>query len=52
MAFLAGRDYVSPDDVLKVVPSVLGHRVLLTYEASIDNVNPRELVLKIAHKMI
>lgn len=52
MAFLGGRDFVSPDDVLRVIPSVLGHRVLLTYEASIDNVYSRDLVLKIAHKMI
>lgn len=51
-AFLDSRDYVSPDDVMKVVPSVLGHRIILTYEASIDGVNGREVALKIARGLI
>jgi MoxR-like ATPase len=29
-AFLAGRKYVSPDDVQRMAPYVLGHRVILT----------------------
>ncbi|MFG1482251.1 AAA family ATPase [Halobacteriovorax sp. HFRX-2_2] len=51
-AFMAQRDYVTPDDVMKVVASVLGHRIILTYEASIDGINPRDLAVKIAQKMI
>ena len=52
MAFMGGKDFVSPDEILKVVPSVLGHRVLLTYEASIDGANSRDISLKIANKLI
>jgi MoxR-like ATPase len=32
-AFLDGRDYVLPNDIKRVSPDVLRHRVLLTYEA-------------------
>ncbi len=52
MAFLAGKDFVSPDEILKVVPSVLGHRILVTYEASIDGVDSRDIALKIANKLV
>jgi MoxR-like ATPase len=39
-AWLAGRDYVSPDDVQHVAPDVLRHRVILNYEAAADGVTP------------
>src|SRR5690606_15568770 len=32
-AWLAGRDYVTPDDIRAVAPDVLRHRVLPSYEA-------------------
>jgi len=32
-AWLEGRDFVSPEDVLSVAPDVLRHRVLLSYRA-------------------
>ena len=35
-AWLAGRDYVSPEDVQDVAPDVLRHRVLLSYEAEAE----------------
>lgn len=35
-AFLAGRDYVIPDDVKNMVTSVLGHRLMLSPEAKIE----------------
>ena len=52
MAYLAQRDYVSPDDIMRVIPSVLGHRMILTYEASIDNINARDVALKIARNLV
>ena len=33
LAFLRGRDYVVPQDVTDLVPDVLRHRVVLSYEA-------------------
>ena len=35
-AWLAGRDYVSPEDVQDLAPDVLRHRVLLSYEAEAE----------------
>ncbi len=39
-AWLAGRDYVSPDDVQQMAPDILRHRVILNYEAAADGVTP------------
>jgi MoxR-like ATPase len=36
LAFLRGRSYVLPEDLLDLVPDVLRHRVTLTYEALAD----------------
>lgn len=35
-AWLAGRDYVTPDDIRTVAPDVLRHRVLPSYEATAE----------------
>lgn len=52
IAFMNGKDFVSPENILKIVPSVLGHRILLTYEASVDNLNSRDIALDIAKSVI
>ncbi len=36
LAWLDGRDYVSPEDIQAVAPDVLRHRVLLSYEAEAE----------------
>ncbi len=38
-AWLAGRDYVTPEDIHAVAPDVLRHRVLLSYEAEAEGVD-------------
>jgi MoxR-like ATPase len=38
-AFLAGRDYVTPEDLHVIVHDVLRHRILLTFEAAAEGVN-------------
>jgi len=43
-AWLAGRDYVSPDDVQSVLHDVLRHRVLLSYEAEADDVSADHVI--------
>jgi MoxR-like ATPase len=43
-AWLAGRDYVSPEDVQDVTPDALRHRVLLSYEAEAEGKTTDELV--------
>ncbi|OOG23362.1 AAA family ATPase [Thioalkalivibrio denitrificans] len=37
-AYLRGRDYVSPDDILAVAPDCLRHRVMLSVQAHMDGV--------------
>jgi MoxR-like ATPase len=51
-AFMDGKDFVSPDHVLSIVPAVMGHRVIASYEAQIDKINTRNLVTTIAANVI
>jgi len=41
---LAGRDFVAPDDVKRVVHPVLAHRLVLTTEASVNGVEKTAVV--------
>jgi len=43
-AWLAGRDFVTPDDVRSVAPDVLRHRVLPSYEATAEGWDGERLV--------
>ena len=43
-ALLSGRGYVLPDDVKILAPPVLAHRILLTPEAELDGLAPRQIV--------
>jgi MoxR-like ATPase len=38
-AWLAGRDYVDPDDVRAVLHAIMRHRLILTYDALADHVS-------------
>lgn len=51
-AFMEGKDFVTPDHVMSIVPSVLGHRVIPSYEAQIDKINVRNLCASIAAGVI
>ncbi len=44
-AFIEGRDYVIPDDVIKLLPYVLKHRIILHSKAMISGMTP-ELVVE------
>ena len=43
-AVLDGRDYVVPDDVKRIAPSSLAHRLVLTPEASIEGASRRAVI--------
>ncbi|MGI6853315.1 AAA family ATPase [Mesorhizobium sp. 1B3] len=43
-AWLAGRDYVDPEDVRAIAPDVLRHRLGLTFEAQGEGVTPDKVV--------
>lgn len=51
-AWLAGRDYVGPEDIQSVAHDVLRHRILLTYEAQAEGITAdrfiSELIAQIA----
>ncbi len=47
MAFLRGKDYVSPVDIAYIVKEVMRHRVILSYEAEAEGVTSDEVIDKI-----
>jgi len=46
-AYLGGRGHVLPDDVITLLPDVLRHRLLLTYEAEADGVTTDEVIARL-----
>jgi MoxR-like ATPase len=50
-AMLAGRDYVIPEDIIDIIPSIIGHRIILSYEAIIDKMDPRKIAVDIANRV-
>src|SRR3974390_2012776 len=46
-ALLQGRDYVIPEDVKRIGPDVLRHRIILTYEAEAQAVTTDAIIKKV-----
>jgi MoxR-like ATPase len=51
LAFVRGRTYALPQDVLDMVLDVLRHRLVLSYEALSDNVTGDDLLHRILNRM-
>jgi MoxR-like ATPase len=51
LAFVRGRTYALPQDVLDMVLDVLRHRVVLSYEALSDNVSADDLIRQILSRI-
>jgi MoxR-like ATPase len=47
MAALSGRDFVTPDDILEVIPPVLRHRIILTPEKEMEGVTEDAVIKQI-----
>ncbi|WP_233233229.1 MoxR family ATPase [Bordetella sp. LUAb4] len=47
LAYLRGRDYALPEDVVDLVPDVLRHRLVLSYEALSDGATADQLIGRI-----
>ena len=47
LAFLRGRDYVLPEDVIDITADVLRHRIVLSYEALSDGVTADDLIKQV-----
>ena len=50
-AWLAGRDFVTPDDIRAIAPDVLRHRVLPSYEATAEGWDGDRLVAALLDKV-
>jgi MoxR-like ATPase len=50
-AFLAGRDFVTPEDVQSVLPDVLRHRIILSYEAEADGVDADRFIAELLDRV-
>ena len=46
-AWLAGRDYVGPEDIQEVAPDVLRHRLVLSFEAEADGVDSNSVIQRV-----
>jgi len=47
LALLRGRDYVLPGDVVDIAADVLAHRMVLSFDAVAEGVDPRSIVASI-----
>lgn len=46
-AAMDGRDFITPDDVKNVAPSVLRHRLMMTPEKEMEGINPEDVITQI-----
>jgi MoxR-like ATPase len=47
LAYLQGRDFVSPEDVQALAPDVLRHRIVLTFDAEAEGLDPDGVVRQV-----
>ena len=47
LATIKGRDYVTPDDIKTIVPSVMRHRLILQPETEIEGLGPDAVIQRI-----
>jgi MoxR-like ATPase len=46
-AFLKRRHFVTPDDVKRIAPKILGHRIMLSYQAEAERITAAAMIQKI-----
>ena len=51
IAAMAGRDFVTPDDIIKVATPVLAHRIMLSPEKEMEGLTTSDLVKQILKKI-
>jgi len=44
LAYLDGRDHVTPDDIIEIAPDVLRHRLVLDYSALAANISADDII--------
>lgn len=51
MAAINGRDFVTPDDIIYVVPPVLRHRIMLTPDREMEGITPDIVIAQMIQKI-
>nr|WP_024966903.1 MoxR family ATPase [Pantoea sp. IMH] len=51
-AWLDGRDAVLPEDIQRIAPAVLRHRLLLSYQANADNCTPDQAIAMLLNAVV
>jgi MoxR-like ATPase len=51
LALMAGRNFVTPDDVKRVAYPVLNHRLILSYDREIEGIEMKEIIEGILRKI-
>ncbi|MBB3061475.1 AAA family ATPase [Microbulbifer rhizosphaerae] len=51
LAWLKGRDFVTPDDVMEVAPDVLRHRLLLSFEAEAAGITADQVIRRLLQQV-
>lgn len=51
IAAINGRDFITPDDIVKIAPAVLRHRIMLTPEKEMEGIGPDEVINQIIQKI-
>lgn len=51
IAAINGRDFVTPDDIIKVAAPVLRHRIMLTPDKEMEGVLPDDVIVQIIQKI-
>jgi MoxR-like ATPase len=51
-AWLDGRDAVLPQDIQRIAPAVLRHRLLLSYQANADNCTPDQAIAMLLNAVV
>ena len=47
MAFMRGKDYVTPVDIAYIIKELMRHRIVLTYEAEAEGITTDEMIQKV-----
>ena len=51
IAAMRGRDFVTPDDIVYILPAVLGHRIILTPEKEMEGGTSGQVIREIVNKV-
>jgi MoxR-like ATPase len=51
IAAMQGRDFVTPEDILEVVPPILRHRIILAPDKEMEGITEDEVIRQIIHSL-